>query len=72
MATTTKPTMSAAARAFELPELVEMILLHLPMKDLLFANHTSRICQDVAAGSSKLQQALWLTPGSSQPLRLVS
>ena len=46
------------------PELVEMILLQLPVKDVLLAQRVDRTWQGVITGSPKLQQALFFRPCS--------
>jgi hypothetical protein len=56
-------TMSAQESVLALPELLESILLHLPLKDLLFAQKVSRQWQTVIATSPPIQQALFFAPG---------
>ncbi|KAK4614102.1 hypothetical protein CLAFUW4_09542 [Fulvia fulva] len=53
-----------------IPELVEMILLQLPLQDVMLAQRVDRTFRDVIGGSSKLQQALFLRPCSSRQASL--
>ena len=55
--------MASVQKALETPELLELILLELPMKDLLL--NAQRVCRRWKAnidGSIKLQRALFFTP----------
>ncbi|KAK5163620.1 uncharacterized protein LTR77_010569 [Saxophila tyrrhenica] len=56
----------ATARALNTPELLEDILLHLPLRDLLLSQRVSRTFHDVAAGSARIQKALFLQPASGE------
>jgi hypothetical protein len=67
-----------AAKVVDVPELLEMILLQLPMQYLLLAQRTLRSFKATIEGSTKLQQALWFvaTPageriGPSKPNPLI-
>lgn len=46
----------------DIPELLENILLNLPIRDLLLAQRVNKTFQATILGSSKLQQALFLKP----------
>ncbi|KAK5138015.1 hypothetical protein LTR08_005812 [Meristemomyces frigidus] len=50
---------AACAQVQATTELMEMILLRLPMKELLFAQAVCRFWKTVIEGSAKLQQALF-------------
>lgn len=62
-----------AAKSFTTTELVEQMLLQLPMKDLLLAQRVDKIFKATIDGSLKLQQALFFTlppqPRQHQPSR---
>ena len=49
-------------------ELIEMMLLHLPLPDILLAHRVSRAWQQVIKDSPKLQKALFFRPASEQTL----
>lgn len=53
---------SIAAQVFDIPELLEMILGHLPVSDLLKFYQCSRSIRDSIEASSKLQNQLSLRP----------
>jgi len=53
---------SAASRVLRLPELLEIILLHLPQREILLAQRTSRNFRDAVVNSIRLQRALFLVP----------
>ncbi|TKA74005.1 hypothetical protein B0A55_07745 [Friedmanniomyces simplex] len=53
---------SAASQVLRLPELLELVLLHLSQKDLLLSQRTSRSFRNTVKGSIVLQRALFLAP----------
>lgn len=53
---------TAAERVLELPELLERILLLVPMRDLLFSQRVSKFWQALIGNSLPLQQALFFKP----------
>lgn len=55
----------ASAQAFDTAELLEMILLSLPMRDLLFAQAVCRQWNELIGWSVKLQQALFIRPATN-------
>lgn len=55
--------MAAAARVFAIGELVEMILLELPTKDLLLSQRINRACKQAVDSSVRIQKALFFIPG---------
>ncbi|CAK1360626.1 unnamed protein product [Cercospora beticola] len=55
--------MAAAARVFAIGELVEMILLELPTKDLLLSQRINRACKTAVDSSNRIQKALFFIPG---------
>ena len=55
----------AAARVFDTPELLERILLHLPLRDLLLAQRVRGSWRSLIDSSKKAQKALFLEPYSS-------
>ncbi|KAK5119520.1 hypothetical protein LTR85_007620 [Meristemomyces frigidus] len=59
---------TASARLASTPELVEMILLQLPLVDILLAQRVSRIWHNVIQGSAKLQRALFFKPATDKGL----
>ncbi|KAI5358537.1 Putative F-box-like domain superfamily protein [Septoria linicola] len=62
-------TNTASARVFGTAELIEMILLELPMQTLLVT--AQRVCKDwniAIASSTKLQQALFILPSTDDVL----
>ena len=54
--------MGSAARTFALPELLEVILISLPTKDLLLLQRVAKLWKATVAKSSALRQALFLEP----------
>jgi hypothetical protein len=60
--------MAATATAFGLPELLEDILLHLPLKDLLLAQGVCKGWRDLIQDSKKARMALYLEPCSTTRL----
>ncbi|KAK3632723.1 hypothetical protein LTR56_016193 [Elasticomyces elasticus] len=54
-----------ATQVLALPELLETILLGLPIKDLLFAQKVCKTWMEVTEGSARIQKALFFIPGSS-------
>lgn len=54
--------LTAMEQVFKLPELLEIILLDLSQKDVLFSQRVSTQFRDTISDSSKLQQALFLLP----------
>lgn len=52
----------ASRRALGTPELLEAILYHLPLQDLLRAQSVCKAWQTVIDRSKKLQRALYLEP----------
>ncbi|KAF2163199.1 hypothetical protein M409DRAFT_68520 [Zasmidium cellare ATCC 36951] len=53
---------SAASRVFNIPELLETILLNLSIKDLLLSQRTSRSFRYTVAGSIRLRRKLFFEP----------
>ena len=49
---------AASAKVFALPELLERILLHLPLLDLLFAHRISRHFQAIMLSSTAIHRVL--------------
>lgn len=54
-----------ATEVFGIPELAEMILLNLPMKDLLFAQLICRDIKNLIDSSTPIQRALFFLPGQA-------
>ncbi|KAK5677249.1 hypothetical protein LTS10_010438 [Elasticomyces elasticus] len=54
------------AKVFGITELLENILLHLPLIDLLFSQRVCKTWHNVVSGSSKIQKALFFTPGTKE------
>lgn len=63
--------MSAESRVFALPELLEAILLHLPLVDILLAQRVDRTFRDGIKASPALQKALFLRPDDDYSLQLI-
>ncbi|KAF2488882.1 hypothetical protein BU16DRAFT_531927 [Lophium mytilinum] len=61
--------MSSSSRVFAIPELFELILLQLPMRDLLLASQISKAFHATITTSPALQSALFLRPMSTFPPR---
>lgn len=59
---------AAAARVFAVTELLEHVLGHLAMHDLLIARHTSKHWKQVVAGSTTLSRTLFLAPAPTEGL----
>ncbi|KAI7374466.1 hypothetical protein KC336_g20211 [Hortaea werneckii] len=57
--------MSAVAKVFTTVELLELILLKLPIKDLLRAQEVRDHWRQVIAGSNAIQKSLFLRPGTA-------
>lgn len=55
-------TPAASELVFQLPELLEIILLHLSQKDLLLSQRVSRNFRQTVEGSVRLQKALFFAP----------
>ena len=55
-----------------LSELLELILMNLPMRDLLFAQSVSKFWKEVIANSSYLQKALFFKPSDSGKILALS
>ena len=53
---------TAVDKVFNLPELLEIVLLQLSQKDILLAQRTSRNFRHTIVGSMRLQKALFLAP----------
>ncbi|KAI5357998.1 putative F-box-like domain superfamily protein [Septoria linicola] len=53
---------TAADRALNVAELLERILLQLPMKDILLDQRVAKFWRDLVKSSPKLQQALFYRP----------
>ncbi|KAF2166461.1 hypothetical protein M409DRAFT_54807 [Zasmidium cellare ATCC 36951] len=69
----THPSNRAKAKALSIPEILEQILLNLRICDLIFPIPlVCRQWRDTIEGSSKLQQALFLSPLPGGPLYLSS
>ncbi|KAI7356321.1 hypothetical protein KC320_g2318 [Hortaea werneckii] len=60
-----KPSMSAVAKVFTTVELLELILLKLPMQDLLRARQVRDHWRQVIVSSAAIQKALFLRPGTA-------
>ncbi|KAK5677550.1 hypothetical protein LTS10_010122 [Elasticomyces elasticus] len=60
---------NAAAKVFAVPELLEEILMHLPIVDLLKEEDTSSTFRNTVAQSPRLCQKLFRTSTASQPSR---
>ena len=52
----------AASEVLRLPELLEIILLHLPQREILLAQRVSRSFRESVEGSIRLQRALFFAP----------
>lgn len=55
-----------AAKVFAIPELLERILIELPIRDLLLSQRVGRHFKATIEGSTKLLQALFLLPAPQQ------
>ncbi|KAK4965373.1 hypothetical protein LTR42_012129 [Elasticomyces elasticus] len=60
----------AAQQVLDLPELLESILLILPMRDLLLAQRVSKTFQQVILSSPHIQRALFFAPGKGADVNL--
>lgn len=58
---------TTAIAVINIPELLESILSHLPMKDLFVASHVNKAFHRLIETSPTLQRKLFLLPGKSQP-----
>ncbi|KAK4894468.1 hypothetical protein LTR27_007354 [Elasticomyces elasticus] len=63
--------MAAAQQVLDLPELLESILLSLPMRDLLLAQRVSKTFQQVIVSSPHVQRALFFAPGKAADVNLL-
>lgn len=63
--------MASAATVFAIPELFELVLLHLSTEDLLFSQRVAKSWQALFQGSLPIQQALFLMPAWPKALLLV-
>ncbi|KAK5736213.1 hypothetical protein LTR17_007553 [Elasticomyces elasticus] len=57
--------MAAAQQVLGLPELVEIVLLGLPTRDLLLAQRVCKTFKDVIDRSKNIQKALFFLPGTA-------
>lgn len=64
--------MSASAKVFGTPELLENILIQLPMRDLLLSQRVNVTFKSAIDGSIHLQRALWSVPLSPMDLKSVN
>jgi hypothetical protein len=62
----TSLSLSAASTVLRTPELVEMILMHLNMQELLPLQRTSRAFRDIILASAPLKRKLFLAPASHE------
>ncbi|KAK4889398.1 hypothetical protein LTR27_011844 [Elasticomyces elasticus] len=62
--------MAAAKQVFTLPELLEITLLHLPTRDLLFAQKVCRAWKTAIDTTTSIQKALYLLPGTVADVRV--
>ncbi|KAK5681210.1 hypothetical protein LTS10_006972 [Elasticomyces elasticus] len=60
----------AATRVLMLPELLEIILLDLPTRDLLFAQKVCRTWKEVIDTTKSIQKALYLVPGTTSDVHV--
>jgi hypothetical protein len=56
----------AAARFFAIGELLEAILLELPIKDLLLSQRINKDCKRAVDSSTRIRKALFLIPGDAE------
>ncbi|GIZ45881.1 hypothetical protein CKM354_000902900 [Cercospora kikuchii] len=56
----------AAARVFAIGELLEAILLELPIKDLLLSQRINKDCKRAVDSSTRIRKALFLNPGDAE------
>lgn len=63
--------MSAAERVFIIPELLENILLRIPMKTLLLSQRTCRSFKAIIDGSKPLQRKLFFRPAVGEPMEFI-
>ncbi|KAK5691310.1 hypothetical protein LTR17_025696 [Elasticomyces elasticus] len=61
----------AAQQVLDLPELLESILLILPMRDLLLAQRVSKTFKQVIVSSPHIQRALFFAPGKAADVYLL-
>ena len=62
-------TMTAAQKVLNIPELVEPILLHLPMLDVVVCQRVAPKWRDIISASPQLQIKLWLRAREPQDAR---
>ena len=55
----------AANQVFNVGELVEMILIELPIKDLLLSQRINRKCKQTVESSTPIKKALFMVPGDA-------
>lgn len=60
----------AGSKMAAIPELVEYILLELPLRDVLLAQRIDRTWRNIIQGSSKLQKALFFRPSVDHTLMM--
>ena len=58
--------MAASAKVFDTYELLEDILLHVPLRQLLLVQRVSKTFRQLAQNSLKIQKALFLTPATKK------
>jgi hypothetical protein len=58
--------MAASAKVFDTYELLEDILLRLPLRQLLIVQRVSKIFRQLVQNSLRIQKALFLTPVTSK------
>ncbi|KAK5137998.1 hypothetical protein LTR08_005795 [Meristemomyces frigidus] len=66
-----EPGGTAAERLAGTLELIEMVLMHLPLPDILLAQRVNKAWSDIITGSPQLQRALFFRPSDTIPLRFL-
>ncbi|GIZ36617.1 hypothetical protein CKM354_000008700 [Cercospora kikuchii] len=69
---TTGPALESPAKTSPLviPELLESVILHLPLRDILLCQRTNTHFRDVVQRSSNIKKAIFLEPATSKTIEL--
>jgi hypothetical protein len=59
----------AVDKVLAIPELLEEILLNLPLRRLLLSQRVDKNFKDVIHGSFRIRKALWLEPSTSDVIK---
>ena len=65
----TQGNMSAMQRVIALPELLEHVVLHLPLRQILLLERVARILRDLVQKTPRIRRALFFTSCTTEALK---